>query len=70
MTRAQAYKWMQAKLGLSKQQAHIAMFSDYRCDQLIQACYEARKNNEAIKRKEAKHNGKRVQANPAAAETG
>lgn len=38
MTKWQAYKWMQAKFGLSSDQAHIAKFSEYMCDQLIDAC--------------------------------
>ncbi len=45
MTKGQAYKWLQAKLGLSKEQTHIAKFSDYLCDQVILVCEEARKNN-------------------------
>ena len=38
MTKRQAYKWMQAKFGLSSEQAHIAKFSAYMCDQLIAVC--------------------------------
>ena len=38
MTKWQAYKWMQAKFGLNSEQAHIAKFSAYMCDQLIAAC--------------------------------
>jgi ssDNA-binding Zn-finger/Zn-ribbon topoisomerase 1 len=38
MTKWQAYKWMQAKFGLSSEQAHIAKFSDFMCDQLIAMC--------------------------------
>lgn len=48
MTKAQAYKWMQAKLGISSSQAHIAKFSYYMCDQLIAICSEARKNNRTV----------------------
>lgn len=38
MTRKEAYRWLQDITGLSEGQAHIAMFSDYRCDQVIKAC--------------------------------
>lgn len=38
MTKPQAYVWMQAKMGLSKEQAHIAKFGEYLCDQLIILC--------------------------------
>lgn len=48
MTKSQAYKWMQAKLGISSSQAHIAKFSYYLCDQLIAACNQARENNLAV----------------------
>ena len=40
MTKWQAYKWMQSKLGLSDKQAHIAKFSEYMCDRLIVICNE------------------------------
>ena len=33
MTKWQAYLWMQARLGLSPDQAHIAKFGEYMCDQ-------------------------------------
>ena len=38
MTKRQAYIWMQAKFGLSSEQAHIAKFSEYMCDELIAIC--------------------------------
>lgn len=38
MKKWQAYKWMQAKFGLNSGQAHIAMFSEFLCDQLIAEC--------------------------------
>lgn len=44
MKKWQAYKWMEAKLGLRSDQAHIAMFSEYMCDQLIHACQQATAN--------------------------
>lgn len=44
MRRWQAYKWMQARLGLSSRQAHIATFSEYMCDELISICEQALQN--------------------------
>ncbi len=44
MKKWQAYKWMQGKLGLNEQQAHIAMFSEYMCDRLIELCDQAYEN--------------------------
>ncbi len=38
MTKWQAYKWMQGKLALTDKQAHIAKFSEYMCDRLIEEC--------------------------------
>lgn len=46
MTKWQAYKWMQGKLDLSDEQAHIAMFSEYMCDRLIAECNKAYKNQQ------------------------
>lgn len=45
MEKWQAYQWMQAKFGLSSEQAHIAKFSEYMCDQLIRICEQALENN-------------------------
>ena len=44
MTKWEAYKWMQATFCLNESQAHIAMFSEYMCDRLIEACNEVYKN--------------------------
>jgi ssDNA-binding Zn-finger/Zn-ribbon topoisomerase 1 len=44
MQKWQAYKWMQAKFGLNCEQAHIANFSEYRCDELIAMCELAMEN--------------------------
>lgn len=41
MEKWQAYQWMQAKFSLRSDQAHIAMFSEYMCDQLIAVCNQA-----------------------------
>ena len=38
MTKWQAYKWLQAKLDLDAEHTHIAMFSDYMCEQVIALC--------------------------------
>ncbi len=48
MEKWQAYWWMQAKFGLNNEQAHIAKFSEYMCDQLIRACNQALENNRLI----------------------
>lgn len=40
MSKDQAYKWLQVKFGLSKDQAHIGMFSEYMCDRVIATCNE------------------------------
>lgn len=45
MTRSQAYIWMQAKFSLNGEQAHIALFSEYMCDQLIAVCSQVIRNN-------------------------
>ena len=45
MRKWQAYKWMQAKFGLNDAQAHIAKFSEYMCDQLIELCNQVMENN-------------------------
>lgn len=44
MTKWQAYKWMQGKLALNDEQAHIAKFSEYMCDCLIVECNKAYEN--------------------------
>lgn len=50
MEKWQAYQWMQAKFSLRSNQAHIAMFSEYMCDQLIAACDQAVSNMKHMKR--------------------
>lgn len=45
MEKWQAYQWIQAKFGLSSEQAHIAKFSEYMCDQLMLVCDQAMANN-------------------------
>ena len=38
MSKKQAYRWLQLKLGLPEEDAHIANFSTYRCEQVIRLC--------------------------------
>lgn len=38
MTKKEAYHWLQLLFGLPEDMAHIAQFSDYRCEKLICAC--------------------------------
>lgn len=38
MNKRQAYLWLQAKLDLPEQEAHIGRFSAFRCDQVIRLC--------------------------------
>ena len=38
MNKRQAYLWLQAKLGLPEQEAHIGRFSAFRCERVIQLC--------------------------------
>lgn len=44
MTKWQAYKWLQGKFSLNSDQAHIAKFGEYMCDQLILECNNAYEN--------------------------
>lgn len=48
MKKWQAYKWMQGVLDLDERQAHIAMFSEYMCDQLISVCNRAYSNMKMV----------------------
>ena len=34
----EAYRWLQTQLSIPKTEAHIAMFSEYRCEQVIRLC--------------------------------
>lgn len=38
MNKRQAYLWLQAKMDLPEQEAHIGKFSMFRCEQVIQLC--------------------------------
>ena len=48
MSKWQAYKWMQAKLGLNSEQAHIGKFSEFMCDELISLCSQVQQNNRQL----------------------
>lgn len=48
MSRSQAYLWMRNKFGLNAAHGHIAKFSDYYCEQLIQMCEEMLLNNHRL----------------------
>lgn len=37
-----SYVWLQAKLGLDERNAHIGMFSEQQCDQVISLCQRKR----------------------------
>ena len=41
MEKWEVYIWLQSKLGLNDRQAHIGMFSDGMCDEVIRLCYQA-----------------------------
>ena len=45
MTRSNAYRWLREKYGLREDQAHIACFSEYICDDLIRECQKALRAN-------------------------
>ncbi len=38
MTRKEAYRWLQTQLGLPEAEAHIARFSEFRCQQVTRLC--------------------------------
>ena len=38
MTRKEAYRWLQIQLGIDPEDAHIAKFLDYRCEETIRLC--------------------------------
>ncbi len=45
MSKKEAYRWMEYSMGLIKSDAHIAKFSDYRCEELMKKCKEFLSNN-------------------------
>ncbi len=38
MSKKEAYRWLQVQLGIPEAEAHIAHFSEYRCEQVIRLC--------------------------------
>lgn len=40
-----SYVWLQTKLGLDEHHAHIGMFSEHLCDQLISLCHNRQHRN-------------------------
>ncbi len=38
MAKKAAYRWLQVQLGVPSEEAHIANFSEWRCDQVIRLC--------------------------------
>lgn len=45
MSRQNAYRWLQDITALPESKAHIAMFSEHACDELIKACNEVLARN-------------------------
>ena len=45
MSRNNAYRWLGHRYGLSREQTHIAMFSEYMCCSLIRDCEQVLRNN-------------------------
>ncbi|KYC41175.1 hypothetical protein WA1_03560 [Scytonema hofmannii PCC 7110] len=39
MSRKKAYKWLCEQMGLTREKAHIAMFDEQQCRQLIKLCF-------------------------------
>ena len=38
MSKPEAYRWLQMQMGLPAEDAHIALFSEYRCNEVIRLC--------------------------------
>lgn len=38
MSKKEAYRWLQLQMGLPESEAHIAHFSEFRCEQVIRLC--------------------------------
>lgn len=47
-TRSEAYQWMADSFSLTSEQAHIGLFGEYMCDQLIQMANSVLKSNNKI----------------------
>ena len=53
LNKAQAYRWIADKFCLNIRQAHIGMFSEYMCDQLIKEAMKVLHNNRILQHKAA-----------------
>ena len=40
MSRTAAYRWLQVQMDLPPEEAHIAKFSEWRCEQVIRLCHQ------------------------------
>lgn len=38
MTKSEAYRWLQVQMGIPAEDAHIAKFSEYRCEEVVRLC--------------------------------
>lgn len=38
MSKSEAYRWLQVQMGLPPSEAHIARFSELRCERVIRLC--------------------------------
>ena len=56
MTKQNAYIWLCMKLGIPESDAHIANFSEYRCDQVISFCTDFLENQRKVKSHGSKQN--------------
>lgn len=45
MSKPEAYRWLGYTFGLNKEQAHIGLFSEYLCSELIRICEQVLENN-------------------------
>ena len=64
MSRDNAYRWMAELFGISMQDAHIAMFGEYRCKELIRHCEQVLENRRKLQSKKGdeRHENERVSA--------
>lgn len=45
MTKKEAYRWIETMFGIDSSEAHIAKFSDYRCEELMKNCRNMLQSN-------------------------
>lgn len=48
MNKWAVYVWLQAKMGLDESQAHIGMFSEQMCEQVISLCHSSTKPDSGL----------------------